>query len=253
MKKRPIFSTLLASFCYRGLQVFGSPKGTRILCYHRVNDEKKDYLSVPVAQFRAQMKFLSEQGYHTVSLSELLAGKVDDKSVVITFDDGYLDNYEQAFPVMREYGFKGTIFLIAQKIGEDSFLKLSQIEEMGKANFEFGSHTLSHPRLITLTREQKLHELGDSKFVLEKLLGRPCDTFCYPFGQYDSETVNLVRGVGYQAACSNLPGVNAGVPDPYLLQRTEIAGHDAVRDFELKMAGAYDLLHKMLHTLRGRP
>jgi peptidoglycan/xylan/chitin deacetylase (PgdA/CDA1 family) len=250
---RSFLSRILGSIFYFISRLRGGSKGTRILCYHRVNDREKGYLSVPVDAFRKQMKWLSEQGYHSASLADLLDGKIDEKSVVITFDDGYEDNYQHAFPIMRDYGFQGIIFLIAKKIGEPSYLKISQIEDMMKSGFEFGSHTLSHPNLKTLSVEQKRHEIADSKIALEKLFGTPFDFFCYPFGQFDAEAAQIVKETGYRGACCNAPGANAAIANPCLLKRTEVAPHDSPEDLEKKMAGAYDLLHILLHKLRGRP
>ena len=246
----------VSSLLYYGAKRFGYlDLGTRILCYHRVNDEKTDYLSVPSARFREQMKFLRTEGYKSIGLGELLSGSTNGKNVVITFDDGYLDNYENAFPIMREYGFSGTIFCIGNKLGERSYLSKDQIREMGREGFEFGSHTLSHRDLPGLNLTEKRREIGESKSFLENELGERIAFFCYPRGLYDSETVELVKKAGYLAACSNRPGSNdvANGMNPYLLKRTEIAPHDSLDDFKKKLAGAYDLLHVTLHWARGKP
>lgn len=246
---RSSFSSVL----YHSTGLLGQREmGTRILCYHRVNDETADYLSVPVRQFREQIQFLAEEGYQTMGLKDLMKGAAAPKSIVITFDDGFQDNYENAFPVLAEFGFSATIFCIAKKIGQPFFLRISEIKEMHHAGFEFGSHTLTHPHLKSLAADKKWWEIFGSKRFLEELIGFKCDLFCYPFGEYDAQAVRMVEHAGYRAACSNRPGTNKEKFNPYLLRRTEIGGFDSLTDFQKKAAGAFDLLHQGLHWVRKR-
>ena len=243
----------LSTVLYRSRVLFGPKEtGTRILSYHRVDDGDARYFTVPVARFREQMRFLAEEGYRTAGVKDVLEGRAGTKSVVITFDDGFRDIYENAFPILAEYGFSATLFLIGKRVGEEAFLKKSEIQEMHRKGFEFGSHTLAHPNLPELAPDQKWWEIFGSKRYLEELLGFPFDLFCYPFGQYDRESIRMVERAGYQGACSNRPGANKTI-EPYLLRRTEISHFDTLYDFEKKMAGAYDLLHQGLHWMRGRP
>ncbi|MBI4358114.1 MAG: polysaccharide deacetylase family protein [Candidatus Omnitrophica bacterium] len=250
----------LSSLIYHSKQWFGrTDAGVRILCYHRVNDQDRSYLSVPISDFEEQMRFLWEHEYETVSLAvpvslPLVARNGGGKKpIVITFDDGYRDNYENAFPIMSKFGFKGVIFLIVDRMGSDHFLTKDQIKEMSQAGFEFGSHSRSHLDLASLEREGKYHEISSSKSLLSNELGMDIRFFCYPCGRYDQESVASVKEAGYLGACSNDPGSNNGKCDPYLLKRTEIAPHDSLYDFEKKLAGAYDWVHKTLHVIRGRP
>ena len=245
----------VSSVIYHGNRFLG-PKnsGTRILCYHKVNDEKKDYLTVSTSQFEEQMRILSEEGYRTIGLRDLVRGPEIDlsKSIVITFDDGYRDNFEHAFPILTKFGFSATVFCIAKRVGEPGYLTREEIREMHFAGFEFGSHTLSHPHLPEQSIDRKWWEIFGSKRFLEELLGFKCDWFCYPYGEYDRETVHLVERAGYRGACSNRPGANKRLK-PYLLRRTEISGFDSLYDFQKKVAGAFDLLHQSLHWTRGKP
>ena len=184
----------------------------------------------------------------------------DQKLIVITFDDGYRDNYVNAFPIMKEFGLKGCVFCVSDEIGKESFLRLEEIHEMADAGFEFGSHTMSHPELVHLDEKSKWLEISESKKRLEEMLGIPIPYFCYPKGFWDEEGVDMVATAGYAAACSNRPGSNdwrhllrRNSNDIYLLRRTEISGFDDLGDFRRKLNGAYDLLHSILHFVRGRP
>ena len=248
----------LSSLVYFGLRWFGNGKpGCRILCYHRVNDQDQSYTTVSRAQFELQMEHLASGGYRMVKLSNLLNGSLRASSVAITFDDGFRDNYEVAFPIMRKRGLTATIFLIAEKIGTDGYLTKPQILKMAEAGFEFGSHTTTHPELPALSFEEKRAEVCESKLWLERELGIPIHYFCYPKGLYDEEAVDLVRMARYRGACSNRPGFNryqnGKSVNPYLLKRTEIADQDTPDDFKKKLGGAYDWLHQGLHWMRGRP
>ena len=231
--------------------------GIRILCYHAINDAKPDYMNVTPGAFAEQMAWLHGEGYRTVGLDSLFGASTAgrDRAIILTFDDGYADNYEQAFPVMRRYGFTGTIFCVSSRVGQPLYLSPAQIHEMQQAGFAFGSHTVSHPRLPQLPAADKRREFTESRKALEQLTGREVPWFCYPYGMYDAECFGLLAEAGYKGAVCNAPGANhpGSIPDPYALRRTEIGGFDTLEDFRLKTAGAFDWLHTVLHTLRGRP
>lgn len=226
--------------------------GVRILCYHRVNDSEKHYMTVPVRQFRDQMEFLAREGYQAIRLNSLLAKEADERSIVITFDDGFRDNYEHAYPILQEFGFSAAVFCITGRMGSAGYLTKQDLREMSASGFEFGSHTVSHPRLDRLSSMEKWREISDSKGMLEDLTGACVDFFCYPYGDYDAEAVDLVRKAGYLGACSNHPGTNGKKMNAYLLKRTEICPRDTGDEFRKKLSGAFDLLHQGLHWVRGR-
>jgi len=277
---RLLRSTLSSAVYYGGRMVGKADKGIRILCYHNVNDHNTRYTTISIANFKAQMEFLSRQRYQTISLKDLLTsnqsfphvlgGNLKSgsptktfgdnketqngrlKKIAITFDDGWRDNYEHAFPIMKQYGFQATIFLIADRIGQTDYLTEEQILEMSRYGMRFGSHTLSHPDLASLSEDQKWNEIFGSRKKLEDKLHLNVDFFCYPFGLHDPKSVELVHKAGYMGACSNTPGSNLNA-QPALLKRTEIGAGDTLFDFEKKIAGAYDLLHRGLHWLRGKP
>lgn len=233
---------------------FQDKSRVRILCYHRVRPEQ-DYLSVTPEDFEAQMKHLAGLGYQSASIGDVLSGRAPAGSVVLTFDDGFSDNFEQAYPIMKNYGFTATVFCVADRMDTPGYLNRAQVMAMMKDGFEFGAHTLSHPHLPKIGGESKKSEILESKTKLEGWIGRPFDYFCYPYGEYDRECLSVLRASGFKAACSNIPGSNrpGKIAEPFLLRRTEISGFDSLEDFDLKLAGAYDVLHQILHAVRGRP
>ncbi len=251
---RLLRSTFSSALYFTNRMTGRSAKGLRILCYHNVHDNDSRYTTVSTLNFKKQMDFLSRNEYQSVSLNDLLArnGGTSAKQIAITFDDGWRDNYVNAFPILKQYGFQATIFLVADRIGEPDYLTVEQIKEMHRYGIQFGSHTLSHPKLPSLTEEEKWSEIFTSRKKIEDQFQFNIDFFCYPYGLYDSKTVQMVEKAGYKGACSNRPGSNIK-GGAFLLKRTEVGAQDNLFDFEKKISGAYDLLHQGLHWLRGRP
>lgn len=228
-----------------------------ILAYHRVNSNGKDPMAVPVENFRAQMNYFYERGYSTLTLGEFSAlvtqGKVPQKTLVITFDDGYRDNYLCAFPILKHYGFRGTVFLIADFIDtndvfpmdknrnwdnvadEDLPLTWEQVFEMKEYGMEFGSHTCSHRHLDELPEKEMVKEIVESKRYLEQKLNTQVTSFCYPSGRYNQLAKETVCGAGYAAAVVT-PRHAQRNEDFYSLKRVGIYSGDTGWRFRLKIS-----------------
>lgn len=230
----------------------------RILYYHRVDEDDHRSCVRPEA-FRQQMRYLTEQGYRVISLEELFralnTGELLQRSVVLTFDDGFADNFHHAYPVLCRYAFPATIFLTASFIGSSTLpvfsdknllfppLTWEQINEMSKHDIFFGSHTLSHPMLPTLLEKEAWQEIAASRTILRKKLGQPINFFCYPRGAFTPLVQKLVQQAGYIGACSTLPGAVHSNSNRFALPRTYISKDDSLEDFRKKLSGAYDVLH----------
>jgi peptidoglycan/xylan/chitin deacetylase (PgdA/CDA1 family) len=217
-----------------------------ILMYHMVAEPRsaeESRFAIRPHRFASHMQALREGGYHPVSLARIeahLKGEADlpEKTVSVTFDDGFSDNFTDAFPVLQRFGIPATIFLAHDTLGADNrwmhtrgyprrqMLDWSQIARMQSAGISFGSHTLSHPRLSTLDRTAADVEIRGAKTALEDKLGRSVDHFAYPYGDWCGETVELVREAGYSLACSTRSGFNRHDVDPLLLRRIEVYGSD---------------------------
>ncbi len=180
--------------------------GVPVLMYHSIAVEKGNPIRMPVEQFDKEMKYIKDQGYTTLTLKELydyFENKVPipDKSIVITLDDGYEDNYTAAFPVLKKYGLKATVFMVTTTIDVNpNCLTSAQLKEMDKAGIEIESHTVTHRDLDSLSYDEQLAELKDSKAALEKLLGRSVDYVAYPTGKYNDDTIKAVTAAGYKMA-----------------------------------------------------
>lgn len=200
--------------------------GVPILAYHQVNSMPEIY-SVDAGEFEQQMQYLAEHGYTAISLAELFDARqghrpLPPKPVIITFDDGYADNYHTALPLMQKYGMKGTVFVIAGQVGQSEYMTWEQLKAMQAAGIELGSHTYNHVALPELSPPQQLDELVRSKQLLEAHLAQPVKFLAYPFGQFNAETMTLVEQAGYTGACTGVPGVGTGAGDAYQLRRVNV-------------------------------
>ena len=190
---------LLGRFIVKPSYVY-SPK-TKTLLYHLVMDEPYSpytYLFVREADFERQLHLIRESGIPTYFADEPEKEK-GKQALVITFDDGYADNYTTAFPLLREYGVKATIFLITDMIGTEGHLTAEEIREMAASGLiHFGSHTLSHPNLDELDEEALVRELRESKEILEELTGEAIDALAYPGGRYNEAVEKAAKKAGYR-------------------------------------------------------
>lgn len=198
-----------------------------VLNYHKI-DEAFHPLSVSPALFDEQMRFLKEQGYHTISPQDLQAAlegedRLPSNPVLITFDDGYADNYANAYPILKQYDMKATIFVVAGFVGKsERYLTWEQLREMEQNGITIESHTMNHIPLEELTDEQIRTELRDSKQLLEEHLGHPIQYIAYPTGTYNLHIAALAKEAGYEAAYTIKYGnVDMG-SNLYALERTPV-------------------------------
>ena len=178
-----------------------------VLNYHQVNDTEKNSLTLETEQFAAQMKYLHDAGYTTITVKEMLdafdgGGSLPEKPVVITFDDGYMDNYRNAFPILSRYNFKATIFLVTDYINiYPNYLTWNDAYLMQQSGLiEFESHTLSHRDFLKMSGETARLELTGSRQALKWHLKKDAKFLAYPTGVVDRKMLPLVEEAGYKAA-----------------------------------------------------
>lgn len=213
-----------------------------ILLYHWIAISPTDgpnYTSpyyVKPEVFEEEMKLLHDWGYTTIT-TELLIKAIAEgadlppRPILITFDDGHLDNYTTAFPIMQKYGFTGVLYIVANFIGADQYLNADQIKEMASAGWEVGSHSISHLNLTSLDPERQRYEIVDSREILETKLGIPILTFAYPFGVSNSGVIDYAHFAGYSAGMSLGFTHDQGTSNLYTLQRRDIKGTYDVKQF----------------------
>jgi peptidoglycan/xylan/chitin deacetylase (PgdA/CDA1 family) len=244
----------------------GRGSTARILYYHSIGDDPVRS-SVSPAAFTAQIQHL-HQRYRVLPLSDIVGrlaagATLPARTVAVTLDDGFRDNYERALPVLSRFGVPATVFLTVSYIGTDELPTLTrtefvprpldwgQVAEMRAQGIEFGSHTLTHPMLSRIPPDLARREIAESRRVLEQKLGSPPGVFCYPRGDFNEAVKQLVREAGYVAACTTLPGVNGRRTDLFALRRTYVSRQDTLGEFAKKVAGAYDLLQQGLRLWKG--
>lgn len=204
-----------------------------ILYYHSINETPfgLEILSVRASEFEKQIKYLAENGYTSIYLNE--DPSVHKKPVAITLDDGYIDNFQYAYPILEKYGMKATIFVSTDVIGTPGYLSLAQIRSMTK-RISFQSHGLSHTPLIELDEDQIRKELTESKRIIESITGRAVYAFCYPYGDYDKMVLSLTASY-YSCAVTINSGVATKILGNYLTVRVFVSRYDTLENLLSKM------------------
>ena len=222
--------------------------------YHRVSPSAEgDRYTVPARNFNEQMRALKESGYRVLTLEETIRNLDEDRTgatapVCVTFDDGFLETFECAAPVLTELRIPATFFLVSGLMGltnlwdraagrgrEYRLMGWREARQLSSDGFEIGSHSVRHPFLPELSEAEALHEIRASKQEIENRLGTTARYFAYPHGRFNQRVRDLVSSEGYEAACSTLSGFATAANDRFALRRIEIFGSDSVRAFQRKI------------------
>ena len=249
-----------------GLGVNGEhDRALRVLMYHKINDRDGNPLSVPVSLFDEQMAQLGALGYTVVDVEAVLAHYVERKplpprAVLITFDDGYRDNLENAVEVLRRHGYPAVLFMpigfldtslplpheerLAQRGVYNRTLDWRDLPDLERGGIRVEAHGISHRPLADLELDEAAREIALSKLRLEEALGRPVRAFAYVKGSeahYKPVHLSLLRQAGYDLAFTSVSGANSSRTDALRLHRYNVEPYPA-RTFELVLAGACDLI-----------
>lgn len=181
-----------------------------ILLYHSISDNERDIYATPPSAFEADMRWLSEQGHKGVSLGQFYEKPEQERAVILTFDDGFQDFYENALPILNRCDFSATVFIVAKLIADVShwrkaelqtaLLNLEEIRIIVDAGHEVGSHGLYHRDLTQLSKEELREEVFDSKRIIEENTNIVVESFSYPFCKNNRMVRNAVREAGYKQA-----------------------------------------------------
>jgi peptidoglycan/xylan/chitin deacetylase (PgdA/CDA1 family) len=228
-----------------------TPDGTQrrqvipILMYHHIAvpeagaDAIRRDLSVSPANFEAQLRYLVDRGYEPISLESLvrhlqIGGALPPKPVVLTFDDGFRDQYTNAFPLLKKYGFTGTFFIITGFVdeGRPEYVSWSEIELMHGNGMEIGSHSYTHPSLEGKSFDYIVWQVLGSKEAIEARTQEPVRFFSYPSGQYDQQAIDVLRSAGYWGAVTVEPGSLQSSERPFEFKRIRVRGTYDLKDFD---------------------
>lgn len=224
-------------------QVTGYRLRVPILMYHYIGnnpnptDLARNSLSVSPDKFEEQMKYLADNGYTSISLDTLYAAltrqiTLPSKAIVLTFDDGYVDFYVNAYPILRQYGLHATEFIPTGLMNQGYYLHWDQIKEMFASGLiSFEAHTVHHYNLPSYSRETVLHELTESKKILQEQLGVPVNFIAYPNGATNNEIIELTRQAGYVGAAGTWASEIQSEGTIYNMPRLRISGSITLQDF----------------------
>lgn len=226
-----------------------------ILMYHMVTKPQSDTearLCRTPADFRRDMEQIRAAGYEVLSLKEVLDGlsgkrNLPERATAITFDDGVACVLENALPILQEFGYPSTAFIVSGLVGQHNawvdamglprrrMLTRIETRALAAAGVDVGSHSVNHLWLENTQPDVVLREIRDSKTMLEDMTGQPVLHFAYPFGSWNEAVRRAVIDAGYSGACSTIPGRTRRGADPFLLCRSEIKGRDAPWQFRAKL------------------
>jgi peptidoglycan/xylan/chitin deacetylase (PgdA/CDA1 family) len=225
-----------------------------ILCYHGIARatvaDDPEFLRVDPDRFRQQVEFLIRSGFAFVTVADLAArldgGPPPVGLAALSFDDGLEDNHEVLLPILQEYGIPASVYVITGLVGRRypwiagaRLMTESELRDLAAAGLELGAHTVTHPDLATLGRQDCLREIVESRRALERLTGTQVQTFAYPFCSYGQTAVEVVREAGFAAAVTCQ---GRGDWSRFTLKRALITGKDGPVSFALKLLDAYQPL-----------
>jgi peptidoglycan/xylan/chitin deacetylase (PgdA/CDA1 family) len=224
-------------------------------CYHSIHDDGPRWLTVAPSLFEQQLATLRREGWRTGAEADLEAlargASTGGPTAFLTFDDGYVDNYTTAFPLLREQDMTAIFFLLPSHLDGGAFewpevaadqrrhpdvmrsLTWAQVEEMAAAGMSFGSHSLTHSHLPQLGDEELRQELLDSRRAIAERLG-DCTTLAYPFGHWDGRVAAAAKAAGYSFAFT-LPRAHQGETTPWTIPRISVDFRDEGRRFGIKL------------------
>jgi peptidoglycan/xylan/chitin deacetylase (PgdA/CDA1 family) len=274
------FQTIISTFIYpyyKSRDFFVSNNLARILCYHSISnfplETKIPYDNLAPNLFSLQMQVLKDECYNVILLSELVGiirqnQNIPKGTIVITFDDGYRNNFLNALPVLEKHNFKATFFVIAEQIGmtepfkhllwdqpaKDHFLAYPEsrlpmdeheICRISDCGHQIGSHGLTHRSIGNLPRGEARKEIIQSKEILEEMLKKKVFLFSYPFGarnynDFNSQTSDILIACGFEAACTSDIGAVSEESFLYELPRIPVRETDSPFRFKQKIMGCYD-------------
>ena len=238
-----------------------------ILTYHSI-DHSGSVLSVAPEKFLSHMTILAREGYHIVSLGEVVSyiktpQSFPQKTAALTFDDGFRNFYEHAFPVLRKFGFPATVFLVPGWCGKKNawpgqdetipslnLLEWKDIKEMAAQGIEFGAHSMNHPYLSRIALEEAEQEIAKSQNIIQESIGKEVSFFAYPYGAYTPEVQAIVKNK-FVGACSVKMDYVTTESDVYALPRIDMFYFSQNNFFEYLNKPVFSIYVKCRKWLRG--
>lgn len=212
-------------------------RGIPVLYYHSIRPTEDNELILSPEKLKEQLKFLKSEGYTSVTLSQFRSYILDntplpEKSFLITFDDGYMDNYDYAFPILKELNMTATIFCTTFKLDGSYYLSSEALKEMSSYGIDIQSHTVNHDDLSSLDYTNQLTTLKKSKAYLEDLLNKEIFAIAYPFGNINDSTLKAAKEAGYTLGFITSTGLSKSSDNPLQLKRIYVSSKYSLDSFK---------------------
>lgn len=241
-------------------QVKANHSNLKLLLYHRIANNQNlcdsHWSCVHVREFEKHLQLLDRWGYSAITLEDYRLsseGKLNlpRKPIILSFDDGYLDTYELAFPLLQEYGMKAVVFVLGERkitsnywdkylgLPDAPLMKDQHILELYESGFEIGSHTMTHVRLPFLREDEAWEEIFRSRALLEILINAPVYSFSYPYGLLNPKIKQMVVNAGFKSACAGQSGPAAFGKDPFRIRRMPVLNSTTAMGFAMRVFAPY--------------
>ncbi|NAS18032.1 polysaccharide deacetylase family protein [Clostridium butyricum] len=211
--------------------------GIPVLYYHSVDENAANEVTITPEKLQEQLDYINDNNYVTITMTELYDHiennkPIPEKSILITFDDGYMNNYTEAFPMLKELNMTATIFCVGNSLDGYYYLSEEAIKEMSDYGIDIESHTVNHVHLDTMSYDEQLLELKNSKNILEKITGKEVLSLAYPFGDYNDNTIKAAKDAGYKMGFTTKLGLSDRTDDIYKLDRIYISSSYDMNTFK---------------------
>ncbi|MBO7435757.1 polysaccharide deacetylase family protein [bacterium] len=227
------------------------PASIPIIMYHQVRNDKSGDMIISKGKLEEELAYLKREGYYSVSPSEWLDycdGRIGlpQKCVILTFDDGWKSQYQNAVPLLEKYGFRGVFYVYPDFVGGSAAMNWKQIQSLAKRGHTVGCHSMTHPKLTPDKNESDRNykarikeEIIDAKKVIEEKTGISVTDFCFPYGYYSEDCFKLLDKAGFETATTVNAGQNSKNSDPYLLSRYQVNQSTSLSTFASWLAEPY--------------
>lgn len=222
---------------FKDTELISENIGVPVLYYHSVDENAENEVTITPEMLEKQLDYINDNDYITITMSELYDYLINNqpipkKSIVITFDDGYMNNYTEAFPLLKERNMKATIFCVGNSLDGSYYLSKDAIKEMSDYGIDIESHTVNHVHLDTLNYDEQLSEIKNSKEILENITGKDVTAIAYPFGDYNDDSIKAAKEAGYKLAFTTHLGLSDRNDDMYKLDRIYISSNYDMNTFK---------------------
>jgi len=256
----------------------GNPRDIKVLMYHRVVDSVEEHMAqsdlcIHTDAMRQHFVLLERWGFTAITFEDFRLFQKGElnlpkKPVIITFDDGYVDTYELAFPLLQEFGMKAVVFVLGDRqIRSNTWDKLpavhgehlmtdEQVIELHSEGFEIGSHTMTHAKLPLLSHDEAWDEISRSRMRLEILLNAPVQTFAFPYGYLNDQLKQMLRDAGYTIGCATHTGPPAFGNDLFEIRRILMPPDTDYLGLAMRLLAPYEyyawMRSQLKHVILGK-